>query len=243
MSIIMPVYNASRYMAEAILSVQKQSYTDWELILIDDCSTDGSLELATSFEAADERIKSIVLQRNSGPAVARNMGIKRAKGRIIAFLDSDDIWEEEKLTRQVPALIQSEAAVVYSSYTKFGDSDNKKNKLIRAVPKVTYAKMLSSNFIGLSTALYDTHKVGKVLLPQVGHEDYALWLTIFRSGHFGIGIDRSLASYRIHSGSVSSNKIKAAKYHWRVLRTIAGLSKARSAILFLGYAFHALRKQ
>ena len=241
-SVVMPVYNAASTLRAAIETVRTQTFQDWELLLVDDCSTDQSPEIIEQYARDDERVRALRMSSNAGPAATRNLGIESARGRYIAFLDSDDLWLDSKLEKQIKTIEQYKAAICFSSYYKFTDQPNQLRKLVTAKPLVDYRLLLKSNFIGLSTALYDTSLVGKVLMPTIGHEDYALWLTILRDGHSAVGLKEPLVKYRVHSGSVSSNKLKAAGFHWNVLRSVAGLSRARAAINFIFYAYYALRK-
>lgn len=241
-SVVMPVYNAASTVPAAIETVRAQTFQDWELLLVDDCSADQSPDIIERYERADERIRALRMSSNAGPAATRNLAIESARGRYIAFLDSDDLWVDSKLEEQIKTIKQHKAAICFSSYYKFTDPPNQLMKLVTAKPLVDYKLLLKSNFIGLSTALYDTSLVGRVLMPKIGHEDYALWLTILRDGHSAVGIEEPLVKYRVHPGSVSSNKLKAAGFHWNVLRLVAGLSRTRAAINFTYYAYYALRK-
>ena len=242
-SILMPVFNGFNFLDESIRSVVGQSFSDWELIVVDDCSTDNSIELIEKFVLGDQRIRLIRLEKNSGPAVARNNAIEAAQGRYIAFCDSDDIWLTDKLEKQLAALQSSDAAVYFTSYYKMLEDGTRTDRLVRAKPVVTYQMELRSNHIGLSTAIYDTEKCGKVfMLDSRKHEDYSLWLKILGTGHTAIGLQEPLVYYRLRSNSVSSNKFKASYYHWKVLRATARPNLFYALFLFAYYVWHGLRK-
>jgi len=237
-SIITPVYNCQDFLAQTIDSVLSQTFKEWELILIDDCSEDESFSVAQKYVSTDSRIILKRLSVNSGPAVSRNEGIKIARGRYIAFCDSDDIWCEEKLSLQIGAMNSTQAKVCFTSYYKMLEDGIKTERIVRALPEVTYDMLLSSNFIGCSTAMYDTSRCGKVYMPDIKkRQDYGLWLRLLSGGGHAIGLFEPLVYYRLRTNSVSSNKLIAAQYHWRVLRGVTDISFFRACIRFLQYVW------
>jgi len=243
-SIITPVYNCQDYLAQTIDSILRQTFKEWELILIDDCSEDESLSIVQKYVSADSRIILKRLSVNSGPAVSRNEGIKIAKGRYIAFCDSDDIWCEEKLCLQISAMNSTQAKVCFTSYYKMLEDGIKTKRIVRALPEVTYDMLLNSNFIGCSTAMYDTSRCGKVYMPDIiKRQDYGLWLRILSGGGYAIGLCEPLVYYRLRSNSVSSNKFKAAQYHWKVLRDVTDISFFHACIRFLQYVWIGFAKR
>lgn len=243
-SVITPVYNAEHFIEDCVLSVLAQTYTDLEYLLIDDCSHDRSREILLALQDIDSRIKPIFLENNLGPAGARNSGISAAKGQYIAFLDSDDLWLPNKLECQIEVLEKENASVVFSSYIKISETGSDMLKQVNVPSKVTYAMLMKSNYIGCSTAIYDTKKTGKVYMPDVRfRQDYGLWLKILKKGHVAIGIQQPLVKYRVRESSVSSNKFRSAIYHWRVLRESTGVSVLKGAYLFLWYVALAFRKR
>ncbi len=243
-SIVTPVYNSEAFLAETIEGVLAQTWSEWELLLVDDHSTDGSLEVARAYAARDPRITVIALDHTQGPAVARNRAIDAARGRYIAFCDSDDVWLSTKLEQQLAHAATCDAAVIFTSYFKMEeDGTRDTSRLVEARPHVNYAMICGSNYIGCSTALYDTKRCGKVRMPNIlKRQDYGLWLTILGKGFTAAGVREPLVYYRVRKSSVSSNKLKAARYHWRVLRQCTDESLFSSLLLFSQYAWKGWRK-
>lgn len=240
-SIITPVYNSSAYVAATIQSVLNQTYHKWEMILADDASTDNSVSIIQSFH--DSRIKLIRLRNNSGPAAARNAAIQAARGRFIAFLDSDDIWLPEKLELQIQFMLSVDAAVTHTAYEIIDINGNRTGKIIRAPEVVGYDQLLNYNYIGCLTGMYDTAKTGKILMPDIPkRQDYALWLAILKKGFKAYFLNKVLAQYRTGKHSVSSNKMDAARYNWHILRHIEKLTLPRAAWHFGRYMILGLRK-
>ena len=241
-SIITPSYNSEKYISKTIESVLAQSYQNWEMIIVDDCSTDNSLEITEAYTKKDSRIKSIRLKRNSGPAQARNKAIKEASGKYIAFLDSDDIWFPDKLEKQIIFLTENHLVITYSAYETM--DENSKYINTRNIQRtITYKDMLKSNHIGNLTGIYDTEFFGKVSMQEHGHEDYILWLALLKQIESTKGIPESLAKYRITSNSISSNKLKVLKWQWHIYRDIEKLGIFQSAYTMMWYVFYALKKR
>ncbi|MCS3904384.1 glycosyltransferase involved in cell wall biosynthesis [Methylohalomonas lacus] len=242
-SIITPLYNCASFITETVNSVCSQTFPDWEMILIDDCSTDDSLAVAESLANKDDRIHLIKMETNSGSAAARNIGIEKAHGRYIAFIDSDDLWTQQKLEIQLAFLRQTNAPLVYSAYEKIDQQGARAERLVQVPDEIDYEGLLFSTVIATVTAIYDTDKVGRVFMPDIRkRQDYALWLRILRQGGVARGINEPLAYLRKRPGSLSSNKLSAAWYTWRVYREMEGLSLAASLNCFGHYAFNAFRK-
>lgn len=243
-SVITPVYNAEDFIRDCVSSVIAQTYTDFEYLLVDDCSTDKSREILISLQNIDARIRLIFLEQNLGPAGARNAAIAEAEGQYLAFLDSDDLWFPKKLEYQLKVIQKENASIVFSSYFKFSDSSRGVLKQVDVPRRVTYSMLMKSNYIGCSTAIYDTEKVGKTYMPDIRfRQDYGLWLKILKKGHVAIGISRPLVKYRVRKTSVSSNKLRSAVYHWKVLREVTGISTLKGAYFFLWYAWLAFKKR
>jgi glycosyltransferase involved in cell wall biosynthesis len=242
-SVIMPCFNSSRFLAESIESVLKQTYENLELLIVDDASQDNSLEIAKKYSLNDERIRILRNNENLGPALTRNKGIKHAKGRYIAFLDSDDLWHPEKLQKQVGFMTETDTAMSHTSYEVMNVNGEKTRKIVHAKSFVTYKTLLLYNAIGCLTAMYDVQKTrGKQYGPDIPkRNDYALWLNILKKGYVSKGLDEVLAFYRVgQSTSISSKKLDLIKYHWRLFRGIEKLSIPRAAFsvassAFLGY--------
>lgn len=241
-AIIMPSYDSEKFIAESIESVLAQTYSNWELIIVDDCSPDDSNKIITKYVDNDYRIKLIKLQKNSGPAVARNMAIEAASGRYIAFLDSDDVWLPNKLEIQINFMRENDLAFTYSSYGLIGE-DNERLGVFITKDKISYFDMLKTCSVGCLTAIYDTEKIGKQYMPLIlKRQDYGLWLKILRLIGETRGILEPLATYRIRKNSVSSNKVKAAKYQWKIYREIEKLSFLKSLYYFAFYAYNGITK-
>lgn len=235
-SVITPVFNCSRFIGETIESVQAQTHTDWELICVDDCSTDGSVEIVQSYIEKDSRICLIRLDVNSGAAVARNTAIDAAKGRYIAFLDSDDVWLPCKLETQLDQMNRNNVAFCFSAYARI-DEQNNVICTVGVPLQVCYQGMLKTSVIGCLTAIYDTAFFGKVSMPLTRkRQDYALWLKLLKRTDYARGIPEVLALYRVRPGSVSANKLDAARYTWNIYRSIEGFGFWKSTYYFLNYA-------
>ena len=242
-SIIMPMYNAAAFVAQAIESVLAQRYSEWELLIIDDGSTDASASIAETYVGKDARIR---LFRNPHPvkmpSAPRNMGLSMAKGRYIAFLDSDDLWLPEKLAQQIPLLHDRQVAIVYSNYEKMTESGEKTGRVIKAPRQTTYKELLKGNVIGNLTGIYDREKVGIVPILNIHHEDYAMWLSILKQGFIARNTGTVTARYRLRDTSVSTNKLKAIAWQWSIYRKTEHISRVKSAGYFVCYAFKALMK-
>lgn len=243
-SIIMPAYNAEKFIHDSIKSVLSQSFRDWELLIIDDHSSDNTYLIANEYACRDQRVKVLKTAAPSGsPAEPRNLGISVAKGRFIAFLDSDDIWHPSKLAEQV-VLIQNERAVmIYSNYEKMDEEGNTRARIITAPQQIEYHRLLKGNVIACSTVLVDVHKIKEFYFEKQGHEDYALWLKVLRStGGVAINTDTTQMLYRVRDGSISSNKFNAVKWVWRIFRQNERLSLSQSCYYLAHTLFRSFLK-
>lgn len=243
-SIIMPSYNSSRYISKTIDSVLSQTYERWELIIVDDASTDGSNEIIENYIKQDQgnRIKIIKLDTNSGAAISRNKAIEMASGRYISFLDADDLWKNKKLEKQLAFMELNSLVFTYSSYDLINEHGTKTG-LFTTKPEIDYKEMLKTNSVGCLTAIYDTKMLGKVYMPSIlKRQDYGAWLSILRSINSTKGIVESLACYRIIPGALSSNKFKAAYYQWKIYREVEKLSLFTSMYYFLNYGISGSMK-
>ena len=243
-SIVMPCYNSGTYIRQAINSVRGQTYQDWELLVVDDGSTDNSADIIKGMEQTDGRIKYLKTNAPSGsPIVPRNIGVKNALGRYIAFLDSDDAWLPNKLERQMKMFEQYEdMAICFSNYEKMTEQGERNNRIIKAPSISTYKQLLLSNVIGCLTAVYDTEKVGKVFFQNHSHEDYILWLDILKRGYVARNTNTVEALYRVRENSVSSNKLKTLSWQWDIYRNVEKIGLFRSSYYFLNYAYRAFKK-
>ena len=239
-SIIMPAYNAEKTLNDSIKSVLNQSYSDFTLYIINDNSTDKTESIIQSFN--DSRIVYIKNESNYGVAKTRNVGIKLADGEFICFLDSDDMWLEDKLEKQYPILLNG-WSVVCSNYYTFSD-DNVDLYKERVCPEtIDYNSMLKSNFIGNLTGVYNCSHIGKIYQKDVGHEDYIMWLEILHKAKKAYCMQTPYAKYRISNNSLSGNKAKAIKWQWKIYRNILKFSILKSSYYFSHYIINALKKR
>lgn len=228
-SIITPTYNCGKFISETIKSVQAQTYKKWEMIIVDDCSKDNTEEIVLEFIKNDKRIKYHKLKNNSGAAVARTTAMDLANGSYMAFLDSDDIWIEDKLEKQLKFMKENNYAFTCTSYEQIDESGNLLNKVINPIKKCSYNRLLLDCPVGNSTVMYDVKKMGKFKVPNIKkRNDDALWLQILKREKYIYGFDSVLMKYRIRKNSISSNKLKVIKYHWILYREIEHLSIIRS---------------
>ena len=242
-SVIMPMHNAARFVGKAIESVLAQTYDCLELIVVDDNSTDNSCDIVRQYQSKDSRIRLIANEISTGkPAAPRNKGIKNAKGRYIAFLDSDDLWYPFKLEQQIPLFCNDNVAIVYSNYEKIDEDGNGANRIVRAPKSATYSKLLLGNIIGNLTGVYDCKKVGMIPFMDIHHEDYVMWLTILKQGFIAQNTNTTTAAYRIVESSVSSNKLRVLSWQWNIYRNIEKFGILQSCYYFANYAIKAYIK-
>lgn len=228
-SIIMPLYNSERYLEETLESVLNQTYKNWELIIVNDCSTDSSVEIVEKYIETEKKIKLFNLEKNSGPAVARNKAIEKASGKYIAFLDSDDLWYSDKLEKQLKFMVDNDYNFTATNYEQIDEFSNKTGKVLKTKDKADYKKVLTSCPIGNLTVIYNVDKLGKFVIPNIRkRNDYVLWLQILKKEKYVYGLNEVLAQYRVHDKSISSNKFDLVKYHWHIYRKIENLSIFRS---------------
>lgn len=243
-SIITPVYNAEKFIRQTIESVLAQEYKEWEMILVDDCSNDSSEKIIKEFAKNDKRIRYIKLTQNSGAAVSRNTAIKNAKGRYIAFLDSDDIWTSNKLRVQIDFMKKNNIGFSFSGYEVMNESGELINRIIKVPEKITYKEYLKNTIIGCLTVVIDRQICGEFEMVNIRkNQDMATWLSILKKGNTGYGINEKLGVYRIVGGSISNNKIKAAKSVWRTYRDIERMNVLKSCYYFLCYSINAIKKR
>lgn len=239
-SIITPLYNCSDFLEQTIQSVLSQTYQKWEMIMVDDCSKDNSLEIAQRYTAQDKRIKVLQLEQNSGAAVARNAAIEAAKGRFIAFLDSDDKWLPHKLETQIKFMLDKDIAFSYAAYEKLNEQ-GESTGVVGVPEKVKYSDLLKVCSIGCLTAVYDSEKLGKVYMPLIRkRQDLGLWLRILKKEPFAYGIQEVLGQYQLRSDSISANKRSAAQFTWRLYRDVEKLNILVASYYFAHYAVNGV---
>ncbi|MBF8669041.1 glycosyltransferase [Pseudomonas putida] len=233
----MPLYNAAPFFEGSVTSVLNQTYKNWELIIVDDCSTDESREQALKFSKLDARVLYFRNAVNCGVAASRNVALDNASGRFVAFLDSDDQWEEDKLERQVDFAVRNSSIITYCVYRRIAES-GKALGVVQPKARVFYKDMLFRNHIGNLTAMYDKFKLPTLRFKKVGHEDYIFWVeAIAQAGSAElVPSDVPLAKYLVRSASLSGNKIKAAKWQWDNYRKNLGFGFIHSVFYFVCYA-------
>lgn len=238
-SIIMPVYIARETIEQAISSVIDQTYSNWELIIINDACPDESCKSINKIIKDNNQIIQINNKTNQGVAKSRNVGIAYATGEVIAFLDADDYWHQEKLDLQV-AKIEEGYDVVCSNYFRI-ELNGKATQVIHK-KEFDYSDMLKSNRIGNLTGIYRCDRIGKVYQKNIGHEDYLMWLNIMEKAETGYCVQQPLAFYRMSENSLSSNKVKAMTWQWHIYRNELHLSLLNSIWFFLNYSYLAYNK-
>jgi teichuronic acid biosynthesis glycosyltransferase TuaG len=244
-SIVTPSYNCSEYIVKTIESVLNQSYQNWEMIIVDDCSTDNSIEIIERITDGNSKIKLIKLEKNVGSAQARNVALEVANGRFIAFLDSDDIWYSDKLEEQVSFMLARKAPISFTSYELIDESGVSKNHIIHSVEKLNQIDYLKNTIIGFSTSMIDTKIVGNNFRMRDvrTRQDASLWITLLGKGFFAYGFDKVLTGYRVHSKSISANKFKAVKQVWNLYFNLHKLGLLKSMYYFFLYVFNAIKKR
>lgn len=243
-SVVIPVHNAEKTIETAVRSLQNQSLQDWEALIVDDASTDRSLEFLSKIAAQDARLQLLSNPNQKQPfgsAATRNKGIEKANGRYIAFLDADDLWLPEKLTRQHEAF-ENGADIVFSSYRRV-DASGHDRGIVHARPHVAWNDALAGNPIGCSTGAYRRATFLQARMPlDAWPEDYSFWLRLLRSGTVAVGLPEVLAEYRLSAGSVSSNKLASAYGVWRLLGQ-ENISLAQRAHGFFGYFISSAKRR
>lgn len=236
-SIITPLLNSEAFISETINSVINQTYTNWELLLIDDASSDSTLEIVNLFTSKYPYIKLLKNEVNLGAAISRNKGIEASKGDFIAFLDADDLWKPQKLEIQIAFMQMQDCVVCFSSYEQINEVGKPLNKLIKALPELTYHKLLKSNYIGNLTGVYNVAVLGKIKAPNLRkRQDWLLWLLAIKtSGKPAKSIQESLAYYRVRKDSMSSNKINLLKHNYWVYKKGLGFSTIKSVYYLLRF--------
>ena len=241
-SVVMPAYNAARFLRQAVDSVLAQTYGNLELIIVDDCSTDDTLQIMQEYAARDSRVRVIAGEENQGVARVRNRGIQAARGAYIALLDSDDVWVETKLEKQIRLMQETKAQIAYCSVDFVDENDQKTRSFI--VPSTTdYREMLVRCFFICSMVVVEAELLKKhPFNPAFYHEDYMLWTELLSIPVTAAGVTEVQGYYRHVQGSRSNNKLNAAKHRWRIYREGLGMGVLESAFTFVRYAFWGVVK-
>lgn len=245
-SIVVPVYHAERFLEDTIKTIKEQTYKNWELIFINDCSPDKSVEIIQKEMKENKKIKLLQLKENLGAAVARNTGIQEAKGKYLVFIDADDLWEKEKLKKQIEFMKNKDCAFSFTSY-EFADEKGIGNgKIVRVPEKINYKQALKNTTIWTSTVMFDVEKLGKELIqmPNVKRgQDTATWWKVLKQIPYAYGMDEVLSYYRRTNDSLSSNKIKALKRTWSLYRKVEHLNIVYSFYNFCWYVLNAIKRR
>ena len=228
-SIITPTYNCAKFIGETIESVINQTHTNWEMIIVDDCSMDNTKEIVEQYSKDDLRIKYVKLEQNSGAAIARNKAMDLATGKYMAFLDSDDIWSRYKLEKQIKFMEENKYNISCTKYEQINEAGEPLGRVINVKKKVNYNGVLLTCPVGNSTVMYNVDEIGKIEIPNIRkRNDDALWLQMLKKEQYIYGMNEVLMQYRIRKNSISSNKMDLVKYHWHLYREIEKLSVLRS---------------
>ncbi|WP_010180000.1 glycosyltransferase family 2 protein [Glaciecola sp. HTCC2999] len=230
-SIVTATYNSIKYIGETYASILNQSYSNWEWLVTDDCSLDGTYEWLLEKSKEDSRIVIFRNKENLGAGASRNVSIGNSTGRYIAFLDSDDLWLPSKLEKQIKFMLNNNIDFCFTYYQKFsGELDGAE---VYSPLKVSYDELLKRNSIGCLTVVYDTNEIGKVYMPTIRkRQDFALWLKILKKVDFAVCIPEVLAKYRVDSG-MTQNKFKLLSYQWSLYRDVLKLPKLKSISLLI----------
>lgn len=243
-SIVTPVYNAEQFISETIKSVLDQTYENWELILVNDCSTDDSKKVAKPY-LKDKRIRWADLKTNSGAAASRNKGIELAKGRFIAFLDADDLWKKNKLEKQVKFMLEKDCEFSYTSYEFASENGKPNGKKVLVPQRMCYKQALKNTTIFTSTVMFDTEKLSKdsIKMPNVPSEDTATWWKVLKKIPYAYGMRTVFSFYRRSKNTLSSSKKKAVSRIWYLYRKVERINPIKSFYYFCRYAFNATRRR
>lgn len=241
-SIITPTYCSESTIKKTILSVQNQSYQNWELLITDDCSNDNTKSIVESFAKNDKRIKYFSSKKNLGPSAARNKSIEKSRGRWLAFLDSDDLWLPSKIEESINFLIINNYSFMYTGYKKIDLSDKLISSYISVPKSLNYEKLLGNTAIATSTVMLDKLYINNFKMPSVYHDDFVAWLSILKNGFMAYGLNKDLMRYRTGKSSYSSNKFKNVYMVWVTYRNIENISFFLSFFYLIKYITNALIK-
>jgi glycosyltransferase involved in cell wall biosynthesis len=240
-SIIIPTYNTEKFIGDTLQSVQNQTYQNWEMILVDDASTDRTVSVIEEFAKNDSRIKLFKLEKNSGNGFARNIAVEKTVGKYIAYLDADDLWFSNKLEKQIGFLKANNLHFTFSFYDCIDEEGNSLNRRVEAPINLTYDELFFCNYVGNLTAIYDADYFGKIILEATQkRQDWRLWLTILKQIQFTKPVPESLAFYRIRKDSISSSKFKLIKHNFGVYKEFHGFNFLFSVLLMVRFLFTQL---
>ncbi len=241
-SIITPAFRAASFIGETIKSVIAQTYPNWEMLIAEDCSPDDTREVIRQWALAEPRVKLVAVERNGGPALARNAALELAEGRWIAFLDSDDLWLPDKLERTIAHAQAHQAALVFTGFRRISADGSATGHYVSVPRTLSYQQLLGNTAIATSTVLLDRNVVGEVRMKKTYYDDFDCWLQILKRGHLAFGLDQDLMRYRVMNQSVSRNKRRSALHVWRAYRDLEKLNLPLSLWYFSRYAVRGLLK-
>nr|WP_315200385.1 glycosyltransferase family 2 protein [uncultured Flavobacterium sp.] len=240
-SIITPSFNSERFIAETIRSVQNQTHQNWEMIIIDDCSTDKTVSIIEQFVINDKRIRFFQLEKNLGAGIAREMALSKAIGDYISFLDADDLWKPLKLEKQLQFLKENKAPFTFSFYDCIDEVGNSLNKRVEAPINLSYRQLFFCNYVGNLTGIYEVNYFGKIAISSTRkRQDWMVWLTILKKIGKAKPVPESLAFYRIRNNSLSASKVDLLKHNFAVYRTFHGFNYVSSMFIMIGFLFTQL---
>lgn len=239
-SVIIPTFNAEKYISETIQSVQNQTYQNWEIVLVDDASTDETQTIITSF-LTDKRIQFYPLEINSGTGISRNTALAKAEGKYIAFLDADDLWKPEKLQKQVAFMQANDLPFTFSFYDCIDEQGKSLGKRVEAPQNLSYRQLFFCNYVGNLTGIYDVDYFGKISISSIRkRQDWMLWLSILKKIKSAKPVPESLAFYRLRSNSLSTSKTELIRYNFAVYRQFHGFNLVVSILCMIGFLFTQL---
>ncbi|GIL05541.1 MAG: glycosyl transferase [Betaproteobacteria bacterium] len=241
-SVVTPAFRAASFIGDAIRSVQAQTYTEFEMMVVDDCSPDDTAAVVEKLAAKDSRIRLLRQERNGGPAAARNRALAEARGRWVAFLDADDLWLPFKLEHQLAFHRARSAKISFTAYRRINVDGSRTGRLVPARDWLDYGRLLCDTAIATSTVIVDRALTGDFRMKKTYYDDYACWLELLRSGGRAVGLPEDLMRYRVVGASVSRNKLNSARQVWNTYRAVERLGWARSAWSFVNYAGRGLLK-
>lgn len=240
-SIITPSFNAEKFIAQTIESVQKQTHTNWEMIIVDDCSVDNTFSIIKEIALKDKRIQYLRLEKNSGTGIARNIALSKSKGKYIAFVDSDDLWKPTKLEKQIDYLTTNQLPFTFSFYDCIDEEGNSINKRVEAPRNLSYLQLFFCNYVGNLTGIYDVDYFGKIAISSTRkRQDWMMWLTILKKVKTAQPIPESLAYYRIRENSISASKTDLLKHNFAVYRRFHSFNLFVSLVCLIGFLFTQL---
>jgi teichuronic acid biosynthesis glycosyltransferase TuaG len=240
-SIITPSFNSEKFIAETIQSVQNQTYKNWELIIVDDCSSDATVSIVTKMALLDNRIQLFQSKKNLGTGIARNTAVTKCKGKYISFLDADDLWKSQKLERQIDFLKTNNLPFTFSFYDCINEEGKSLNRTVEAPRNLSYRQLFFCNYVGNLTGIYDVDYFGKIAISSIRkRQDWMLWLTILKKIKTAQPIPESLAFYRIRENSISASKLDLLKHNFAVYRTFHGFNTIVSILCMAGFLFTQL---